>query len=98
MYKNLAAPGIPTLLAACFAFSVSCALAQPPGPAGAPLRIAFADVAPPTEAGTLSPWKARAALLDNRGHDMRAAGQPLGAAHSLNMNFLVQGVQGKLNH
>ena len=98
MYKNLAAPGILMRLAAGCAFLVACALAQPPAPAGTPLRIASADGAPLTGAAQRPPLKARAALLDNEGHDVPAAGQTRGEAHSLNMNFLVQGVQGKLNH
>ncbi|MBG6070405.1 MULTISPECIES: BMP family ABC transporter substrate-binding protein [unclassified Polaromonas] len=48
-------------------------------------------------AGRLHPFKARAALLDNQGHEVLAAGKTLNDAQILNMNFLVQGVQGKLN-
>ena len=48
-------------------------------------------------AGKLHPFKARTALLDNQGHEMLAAGKTLTDAQILTMNFLVQGVQGKLN-
>ena len=48
-------------------------------------------------AGRLHPFKARTALLDNQGHEVLAAGKTLNDAQILNMNFLVQGVQGKLN-
>ena len=49
-------------------------------------------------AGRLHPFKANTALLDNEGHEMLAAGKTLSDEQILNMNFLVQGVQGKLNH
>ena len=48
-------------------------------------------------AGKLHPFKARSALLDNEGHEVLAAGKTLSDEQILNMNFLVQGVQGKLN-
>ena len=48
-------------------------------------------------AGRLHPFKARMALLDNQGHEVLVAGKALNDAQILNMNFLVQGVQGKLN-
>ena len=48
-------------------------------------------------AGKLHPFKARSALLDNEGHEVLAAGKTLTDAQILTMNFLVQGVQGKLN-
>jgi basic membrane protein A len=48
-------------------------------------------------AGKLHPFKARTALLDNQGHEVLAAGKTLSDEQILNMNFLVQGVQGKLN-
>ena len=48
-------------------------------------------------AGRLHPFKARGALLDNEGHEVLAAGKTLSDEQILNMNFLVQGVQGKLN-
>ena len=48
-------------------------------------------------AGKLHPFKARTALLDNQGHEVLAAGKTLTDAQILTMNFLVQGVQGKLN-
>lgn len=48
-------------------------------------------------AGKLHPFKARTALLDNEGHEVLAAGKTLSDEQILNMNFLVQGVQGKLN-
>jgi len=47
-------------------------------------------------AGRLHPFKARTALLDNEGHQVLAAGQTFTDAQILGMNFLVQGVQGKL--
>ena len=47
-------------------------------------------------AGRLHPFKARTALLDNEGHQVLAAGQTLSDAQILDMNFLVQGVQGRL--
>ena len=48
-------------------------------------------------AGRLHPFKARTALLDNEGHEVLAAGKTLSDEQILGMNFLVQGVQGKLN-
>mgnify|MGYP000347179387 CR=1 FL=1 len=48
-------------------------------------------------AGKLHPFKARTTLLDNEGHEVLAAGKTLSDEQILNMNFLVQGVQGKLN-
>lgn len=48
-------------------------------------------------AGRLHPFKARGALLDNEGHEVLAAGKTLSDEQILNMNFLAQGVQGKLN-
>lgn len=48
-------------------------------------------------AGRLHPFKAHAALLDNEGHEMLAAGKTLSDEQILTMNFLVQGVQGTLN-
>jgi basic membrane protein A and related proteins len=47
-------------------------------------------------AGRLHPFKAGTALLDNEGREVLAAGQTLSDAQILGMNFLVQGVQGKL--
>jgi basic membrane protein A len=47
-------------------------------------------------AGRLHPFRARTALLDNEGREVLAAGQTLSDAQILGMNFLVQGVQGKL--
>ncbi|MBH1957193.1 MAG: BMP family ABC transporter substrate-binding protein [Burkholderiales bacterium] len=47
-------------------------------------------------AGRLHPFQARSALLDNEGHEVLAAGRALSDEQILNMNFLVQGVQGKL--
>ena len=47
-------------------------------------------------AGRLHPFKASTALLDNEGHEVLAAGKSLTDAQILGMNFLVQGVQGKL--
>jgi len=52
-------------------------------------------------AGRLQPFSvpaARAALLDNEGHEVLAAGQALSDAQILGMNFLVQGVQGRLDN
>ena len=48
-------------------------------------------------AGRLHPFKARTALLDNEGREVLAAGKTLSDEQILNMNFLVQGVQGTLN-
>ena len=48
-------------------------------------------------AGKLHPFRARTALLDNEGHEVLAAGKTLSDEQILGMNFLVQGVQGKLN-
>jgi len=47
-------------------------------------------------AGRLHPFKARSALLDNEGHEVLAAGRTLSDEQILTMNFLVEGVQGKL--
>jgi len=47
-------------------------------------------------AGKLHPFKARTALLDNEGREVLAAGKTLSDEQILSMNFLVQGVQGKL--
>jgi basic membrane protein A len=47
--------------------------------------------------GKLHPFKARTALLDNQGHEVLAAGKTLSDEQILAMNFLLQGVQGKLN-
>jgi basic membrane protein A len=51
-----------------------------------------ADIA----AGRLAPFAARAAVHDNEGHVVIAAGKALTDAQILQMNWLVQGVQGKL--
>lgn len=48
-------------------------------------------------AGRLHPFQARSALLDNEGHQVLAAGQTLTDGQIQGMNFLVQGVQGRLN-
>ena len=48
-------------------------------------------------AGKLHPFRARAALLDNEGHEVLAAGKTLSDEQILGMNFLVQGVLGKLD-
>ena len=48
-------------------------------------------------AGKLHPFQAPTALLDNQGHEVLAAGKTLSDEQILNMNFLVQGVQGTLN-
>ncbi len=47
-------------------------------------------------AGKLHPFKARTALMDNEGREVLAAGKTLSDEQILGMNFLVQGVQGKL--
>jgi simple sugar transport system substrate-binding protein len=47
-------------------------------------------------AGKLQPFKARTALMDNEGREVLAAGKTLSDEQILSMNFLVQGVQGKL--
>jgi len=46
--------------------------------------------------GKLHPFRARTALLDNEGREVLAAGKTLTDEQILGMNFLVQGVQGKL--
>ena len=46
--------------------------------------------------GRLKPFRARQAVLDNEGHEVIAKGQSLSDAQILGMNWLVQGVQGKL--
>ncbi len=51
-----------------------------------------ADIA----AGRLQPFAARQAVMDNEGREVIAAGQSLNDAQILSMNWLVQGVQGKL--
>jgi basic membrane protein A len=48
-------------------------------------------------AGKLHPFKARTAMLDNEGHQVLAAGKTLSDEQILGMNFLVQGVQGRLS-
>ncbi len=48
-------------------------------------------------AGRLHPFRARSAMLDNEGHQVLAAGKTLTDEQILGMNFLVQGVQGKLS-
>ena len=47
-------------------------------------------------AGKLHPFHARQAVLDNEGKQVIASGQTLGDEQILQMNWLVQGVQGKL--
>ncbi len=47
--------------------------------------------------GKLQPFAARAAVLDNEGHVVIAAGQSLSDEQLLNMNYLVAGVQGKIS-
>ena len=47
-------------------------------------------------AGRLHPFRARAAMLDNEGREVLAPGKTLSDEQILGMNFLVQGVQGKL--
>lgn len=47
-------------------------------------------------AGKLQPFHAGPAVLDNEGRQMIGAGQSLSDAQILGMNWLVQGVQGKL--
>ncbi len=50
-------------------------------------------------AGTLHPFRAgKVPVRDNEGHEVIAAGQVLGDAQILKMNWLVEGVQGKLAH
>ena len=103
MYKNLVTTVIPTLVAACF---ISPVFSQTPA-TKAPLKIGFVYVAPITEAGwvrqhdmaagKLQPFKARTAMLDNQGREVLAAGKTLSDEQILGMNFLVQGVQGKLS-
>lgn len=108
MYKNLAAPGIPTPPAACFSCFIPGALAQRAAalggqgvfPCGARGNVGTAaqPVTGDLAVAMQRSFRIRAALLDNRGHDVPASAQTLVGAHSLNMNFQVQGVQGKLNH
>jgi basic membrane protein A len=47
-------------------------------------------------AGRLHPFRAHTPLLDNEGREVLAAGKTLTDEQILGMNFLVQGVQGKL--
>jgi basic membrane protein A len=47
-------------------------------------------------AGKLHPFRARSAMLDNEGREVLAAGRTFTDAQILGMNFLVEGVQGKL--
>ena len=47
-------------------------------------------------AGRLHPFRARQAVLDNEGKEVIAQGQTLNDEQILKMNWLVQGVQGKL--
>ena len=49
-------------------------------------------------AGRLHPFKAQDAMLDNQGNEVLAAGKTLSDGQILAMNFLVQGVQGRLDH
>ena len=47
--------------------------------------------------GKLHPFHAaQAAVRDNEGHEVIAKGQTLGDAQILGMNWLVEGVQGKI--
>ena len=46
--------------------------------------------------GKLHPFRAQHAVLDNQGKEVIAQGQTLSDEQILNMNYLVQGVQGKL--
>ena len=48
--------------------------------------------------GKLHPFQARAAVQDNEGHTVIAKGETLSDEKILGMNWLVAGVQGKLNH
>lgn len=96
MSKNLAAPGILMLLA----LTRQRRRRHPPGASrtGQPVK---STAGPPARHGGWhpdSPFKARAALLDNEVPQMLAGGQAFTGAQILNMNFLVQGVQGKLNN
>lgn len=47
--------------------------------------------------GKLQPFKAKSAVLDNLGNTVIAAGESLSDAQILQMNWLVQGVQGRIN-
>lgn len=47
-------------------------------------------------AGRLHPFRARTAMLDNEGHQVLAAGKTLTDEQIPGMNFLVQGVYGRL--
>ena len=48
-------------------------------------------------AGRLHPFKAQGAMLDNQGREVLAAGNTLSDGQIMVMNFLVQGVQGRLD-
>ena len=48
-------------------------------------------------AGRLHPFKAQGAILDNAGNEVLATGKTLSDEQILTMNFLVQGVQGRLD-
>lgn len=47
-------------------------------------------------AGRLHPFASRQPVRDNEGHEVIAAGQTLSDEQILNMNWLVEGVQGKV--
>ena len=64
-----------------------------PKPVADEVRARKRDIA----AGRLHPFTAQGALLDNEGREVLAAGKTLSDERILNMNFLVQGVQGTLN-
>ena len=64
-----------------------------PKPVADEVRARQRDIA----AGRLHPFTAQGALLDNEGREVLAAGKTLSDERILNMNFLVQGVQGTLN-
>ena len=48
--------------------------------------------------GKLQPFHATAAVRDNEGHEVIAKGESLSDEKILGMNWLVEGVQGKINH
>ncbi len=104
MYKNLVTTVIVTLVAACLS---SPAFSQTAVPSSEALKIGFVYVAPLTAAGWVRQHeearKAVEAALGDRVKTVyvenvaEGAGQTFSDAQISGMNFLAQGVPGKLN-
>ena len=95
MYKNLAA----ALAAACFFAPVFSQTPATTKAAPAPVvKAGFVYVSPITEAGwTRQHDEGRKAVVrDNEGHEVIPAGHTLSDPQILQMNWLAEGVQGKL--